>query len=286
MYTAQIENAKGNVLTLTGNETEYQVVSIIGLNPPNAQINTTTVVGLDGAKFNSSKLETRQIVITLKINGDAETNRQMIYSYVPTKQWVKFYFKNANRDVYIEGYVQTVEVDLFSNSQLMQIAILCPQPYFKAIDEVIDNISKVKPLFTFPFSIEVGSPEVISSLDANKITNVLNASETETGFTIQITFNGPASTLKIWNTETGDEFSLAYSFQQGDIVTINTTKGQKAVSLLRNATTTNLFTAIQQGSVFFQLETGDNHFTYQVDGGADDNEVDIQFIHNTLYRGV
>ena len=286
MYTAMIENAKGNLLELTGNETEYQVVSIIGLNPPAAQINTSTVVGLDGAKFNSAKLDTRQIVITLRINGNVESNRQMIYSYVPTKQWCKFYFQNANRNVYIEGYVQTVEVDLFSQSELIQIAILCPQPYFKALDEVIDDISKVKPLFFFPFSIEIDSPEVISSLDENKITNILNASETETGFSIQITFNSAASTIKLWNTDTGEEFTLDYAFQKGDVVTINTTKGQKAVSLLRNATTTNLFTAIQQGSVFFQLETGDNHFTYQVDNGADDNEVDIQFIHNTLYRGV
>ena len=52
MYEARI-TAGGDTLTLTGNETDYQVIKIDGLNPPQAQINVTPIVGLDGAVFNS-----------------------------------------------------------------------------------------------------------------------------------------------------------------------------------------------------------------------------------------
>ena len=287
MYTAKIENAKGDVLQLSGNETEYQVTSITGLNPPNAQINTTTVVGLDGERYNSARLEMRNIVITMRINGNVEANRQKLYRFFPTKQWCRFYFKNENRDVYIDGYVETVEVALFSKSEKMQVSILCPQPFFKALDGIIDDISKVMPAFTFPFTINYGEPVVISRLDAGKVTNVRNDSETETGMTIEISFRLAMSSVRIWNTETGESFGLSYNFMPGDVVRIDTNKGQKSVTLVRSATSTNLFTAIQAGSVFFQLEMGDNYFTYKADNdGVNDGYVTILFIHNTVYRGV
>ena len=100
MFTLKIENIKNNILELTQNENKYQVLSVKGLNPPNAQINRSTVAGLDGSKFNSSKLEERNIVITLKLNGEIETNRIDLYKFFNTKQWCKIYYKNESRDVY------------------------------------------------------------------------------------------------------------------------------------------------------------------------------------------
>ena len=70
MFTLKIENIKNTILELTQNESNYQILSVKGLNPPNAQINRSTIAGLDGSKCNSSKLEERNIVITLKLNGD------------------------------------------------------------------------------------------------------------------------------------------------------------------------------------------------------------------------
>ena len=115
MYTAKIENVNGEVMLLTNKESKYQVISITGLNPPKAQINTTPIVGLDGAKFNSSKLETRNIVITIRLNGDVEANRQALYNFFVTKKWCRFYYTNGSRNVYIDGYIDSVECDLFSS---------------------------------------------------------------------------------------------------------------------------------------------------------------------------
>ena len=75
MFKCEIENINHEILTLTQNESEYQVMSITGLNPPNAQINRSTVAGMDGTKFNSSKLNERAITIILKLNGDVEKTR-------------------------------------------------------------------------------------------------------------------------------------------------------------------------------------------------------------------
>ena len=287
MFSAKIENSSGNVLTLTGNEPVYQVIDITGLNPPNAQINTTTIVGLDGAVFNSSKLETRNLVLTIKINGDIETNRLLLYSYFKTKDKCKFYYTNDSRDVSIEGYVESVECGLFTNNELAQISIICPYPYFKSLTEIVTDFSNVNPQFVFPFSINLGSPVVISTYDETSGIAVYNGSETDTGVEIVINVLDSVSSIELKNTSTGDDFEVNFSFLANDTIIVNTNKGKKSVNLIRNGVIQSLFSALQQGSVFFQLSTGVNNFEYLVDGSAaNNNDVTITFKYYNIYRGV
>ena len=287
MYTAKIENSKGDLLTLTGQEAVFQVINIVGLNPPPAQINTTTIVGLDGAVFNSSKLQTRNLVLTIKINGDVETNRLLLYSYFKTKDKCKFYYTNNSLDVSIEGYVESVECDLFTNNELAQISILCPYPYFKSLSEILTDSSNVIPQFVFPFSINIDEPVVISTLEDVEGIAVFNSSESETGVIVEIDVKDSVSSIEIKNTSTGDDLKLVYSFLSGDKIIINTNKGQKSINLIRGGTISNLFSALQQGSVFFQLTVGTNNFEYLVSGSAANNDdVSILFRYYSIYRGV
>jgi phage-related protein len=273
-------------LTLTGNEANYQVVSITGLNPPHAQVNTTSIAGLDGAKFNSAKLNTRNIVITLKLNGDVENNRHLLYMYFRTKEKCTFYYANNNLDVSIQGYVETVECNLFAMDEQMQISIVCPFPYFASIAEIITDISNETAAFHFPFAIDIGDPIPFSIYQSNRVTNVFNNSESETGVTIEVDIIDAVNSVKIINTNSGEYLLLNYAFQAGDRITINTNKGQKSVSLLRNGTTQNIFSSVQKGSTFFQLAVGDNEFSYQIDNGASDNFAFIIFRFHNLFRGV
>lgn len=286
MYSAKIQNVNGNVLVLTGQEAVYQVIDIKGLNPPKAQINTTTIVGMDGAIFNSSKLQTRNIVLTVKINGNVEQNRLNLYSYFRTKEWCRFFYTNESLDVSIDGYVDSVECELFTNKEIAQISIICPYPYFTALTEIMTDISSSLALFTFPFSIDQNEPIPISTLDLDRVTNVYNTSESETGITIQITILESVSTIEIRNINTGEDFTLNYAFVAGDVITINTIKGQKSVTLLRNGVSTNLFTALQKGSTFFQLHVGSNPFSYLADNGQSNDKVFIQIYYSSIYRGV
>lgn len=287
MFEAKIENSSGNILTLTGNEPVYQVINITGLNPPNAQINTTTIVGLDGAVFNSSKLETRNIVLTIKINGNIEQNRLALYSYFKTKDWCKFYYTNESLDVSIEGYVDTVECDLFTNNEIAQISIICPYPYFRSLTEILEDSSNVLASFVFPFSINIGEPIIISTLEETSGIAVYNGSETETGAIVQIDILQATSSIEIKNISTGDDFELDYSFLANDTIIINTNKGKKSILLLRNSAISNLFSALKAGSVFFQLSPGTNYFQYLVGGSADNNDdITITFKYYNIYRGV
>lgn len=287
MYTAKLENSRGNVITLTGNEAEYQVISIKGLNPPSAHLNTSTVSGMDGAMFNSSRLNTRNIVITMKINGDVEENRQRLETFCPTKERVRFYFANNNRNVYVDGYVNSVECDLFSDDERMQISIICPQPYFLDTSNTQVNGSSISSYFVFPFSIDVGYPIPFSEIVMNNSIMLHNDSVNEIGMIIDIDVEADVNTILIRNTDTGETFTLSYEFENGDHVAISTLKGQKSIILTRNGIRSNIFTAMQIGSVFFQLAAGDNYFSYIVDGDASNNtNVNILFTFYKMYRGV
>lgn len=286
MYTAKIENKNGELLQLTQRETEWQVVEITGLNPPSAQVNLTSLAGQDGSVFNSSKLDTRNIVITLRIRGDAEANRQLLYRFFRTKEECKFYFQNENRDVFIRGRVETCEVNLFEWGQVMQISVICPQPYFRAVEELIAELSGTIAAFVFPFSINIGDPIPFSYFDSTKETNVRNDTESETGVELTIFFSAAVSKVEIKNISTGDDLVLNYSFKDGDQVFVNTNTGEKSVQLLRDGVLTNLFSAVKKGTVFFQLQSGDNVFSYLADNGQNNNNVFITMLYRQQYRGV
>ncbi len=286
MYTAKIQNSSGDVYLLDNQENNWQVASIRGLNPPQGQVNLTTIVGLDGAVYNSAKLETREIVITIRITGDAEANRLTLYRAFRTKEWCRFYYSNGAVDVWIDGYVQNVECDLFQMAEVAQISIICPQPYFKSVEEVIADISSRTALFTFPFTINESDPIPISSYDADATATVVNKTATPTGVIIEMDFQGAVNKITVQNTDTAEHITLNYNFIEGDRVTINTNPGEKSVRLTRNGETASIFSAVELGSVFFQLAAGSNSFGYAADDGLSNGNVYIFFRFWNQYRGV
>lgn len=283
MFTLRIENTKRNEITLTQNESNYQVIDVEGLAPPKAQLYTNAVANMDGEKFKSSKLDMRNLVLTIKINGDVETNRINLYKYFGAGKWCKVYYKNGSRDVFIEGYVETINCPLFTINQQMQISIVCPTPYFKSVDIIYTDISVVIARFTFPFSI-AESGVIISQLIPNKVTTVMNDGEFETGFEIVMrALADKISTPTIYNVDTGEYLSVDVVLNKGDVLRVNTNKGSKSIIKIVDGVETNIINYLANGSTWLQLDAGVNDFTYDVNN-ADRLEVIFEYHHQ--YEGV
>jgi putative phage tail component, N-terminal domain len=282
MYTLIVENEKGEQLELTHNKS-YDVIKIEGLNPPPAAINNTEISGVDGAKFNSSKVGTRNLVIYLNIKSPVEENRQDLYNYFHVKRRVKIYFKNQNRDVYIEGYVETFENDLFENLQQPQISIICPEPFWKAVDDLLVEFSDEISLFEFPFAIEEEGIEFSQiNLETSK---VINNGNVETGIIVEL-FTTTSQVLNpiIYNRTTQTYFKINYDMHVGDLIRINTNQGQKSVTLTRNHVTTNVIGNRESGSSWIQLVPGPNEIAYNADVGVENLMVNLILIRK--YEGV
>lgn len=282
MYSLRVENATGESLTLSSNP-NYIVYQIEGLTPPNATINASVNSTQDGSVINSTRVENRNIVIYMTIEDDVETNRINLYKYFTPKRNIKLYFSNSSRDVYIEGVVELIECDLFSNKQIAQISIICSKPYFKDVEVLTTSFSDISKLFEFPFSIpEIGVE--LSSINTNIRKSILYAGDVETGVIIQLFANGTVVNPILYDVLKKTKFQLNITLNEADTVLINTNVGEKSVTFIRGGVSSNALGYMSPDSSWFTLSAGDNVFTYECESGS--TNLDITFTTNLLYGGV
>lgn len=267
MYDLIVQNAKGEQLRLTQNE-NYDVIDVAGTNPPTAAINTVDIAGVDGSRFNSSRIEQRNIVITLNIKPPIEINRIALYRYFQVKRYIKIYYKNEHRDVYTEGYVESFENNPWTQLQQPQISIICPDPFWKSVDEVTAKFSNTTALFEFPFSI---SNEGVEFSRIEKLaTAYLNVGEVASGGIIEF-YAGSNQILNpiFYNRSTNEFFGLNFDMQAGDKIVINTQTGEKSVTLVRNGVEESILSDRMTGSSWITFEPGENELSYGADEGAE-----------------
>lgn len=287
MFTFRVENERGDVLELTHNPA-YDITSLDGIEPPEATINMTMNAGGDGSVFNSSRVENRQVTITLAVNSPAEENRINLYRFFKTKRRVRLYYANGLRDVYADGYVQNMTVGYFEKKEVVQIVVLCPFPYWKATENTVVEFAHVEPLFTFPFSHELGddSEMVMSQVIAETERSVYNPSDIPVGVVIKLRATGTVFDPIITNLDTGEYFGIvSYGMVEGDVITIDTRDGSKSVTANHEGTVTSLVSSMKRGSSWFKLQAGDNVFQIDALSTGEENLV-VSFEFSALYEGV
>lgn len=286
MFTLIFENLKGIQLRLTQNEAKFQIESVTGISPPAASISSTPNIG-DGDEITNSRTGTRNIVANLYINGNVEENRLEIYKVLQNGKYIKIYISTRTKNVWIEGYVEHIDIDNFTNKTSCQISILCPDPWFKDVVETINSLNTVKALFRFPFAIV--EPIPFSTYDQIQVVNLINHGNVDSGMTIELKARGTVINPIIYNRESREFIGLGtstfpFEMISGDKIVITTHKNNKKVKLIRDAEEINVFNHLIKDSTFLQMQPGDNIFTYAVDDG---NEyIDITFKHYSNYEGV
>ena len=286
MFELLVENKYGQRLKLSQNESAYQILSIDGLTPPSATIHTITNANSHGAVYKAGKVEPRNLVIQVKPRGNIEENRLRLYEYFASSDYCKIYFRNVNRNVAIEGYVETIESNLFENSQVIQISILCPEPFFKDVKESVRDMSKQHAAFEFPFEVPITEGIEFSVFERDRFTCVVNYGEADTGMIIDIenisNMELPIPTVR--NYITGESLRVSGTFNGGEKIVINTNIGQKSVKKISNSVEENLLNSFDLKSDWLQLRKGANHFTYDFNGYDKYYRINIRY--SSAYLGV
>lgn len=283
MYKFSLENQYGNNIELTHNR-NYAIYEISGLHPPNAIISTDSLAIYDGEKFTSSKADKRTINIQFGITKNAETNRIALYKIIKTKQYIRLNYKNNIRDIFIEGYVESMIIDYHAVPQLVTVSILCPRPYFNDATELISEMSALVKKFTFPFAIEKNNKIPFGYIEDVSEINVINNGDIQTNMIIKIQASGEVINPTIFNRETGDFFRLNFTMQTGDVITIDTNQGQKSVNLYRSGEDINIFNSISRDSTWLSLAPGDNIMIYDADNETRRNML-VRFLYRYQYEG-
>lgn len=282
MYELKVKNDRGEVLNLSTSPI-YNVYKVTGLQPPAVAINSSINATTDGSTVNSLRTGTRNIVLYMTLEGDVEKSRINLYRYFPLKKRITLYFKNGSRDVSIDGYVEVIECDQFTKKQVAQISLLCPQPYFKAVDELISHFNEVSALFEFPFAMPAEGIE-ISRITTNIRKSIINTGDVPSGLIIELYAVGEVVNPVIYDAFKRTNFRLRFTMKKGDRIVINTNTGAKTVTLTRDGVTTNIMGYMTPDSTWLTLEAGDNVFTY--DSESDNANLQLIFTASVLYGGV
>lgn len=276
-----VENERGERLQLSQN-TNYNITSIEGLDPPKANVTIAENANFDGGTEKNSRLNTRNIVLTIVIGYPVEANRIALYKYFREKKHCTLYFSNGTRNVRTEGIVESFDCNAWSKKQIAQISILCPNPYLIDTTQQDVNFSVIQSLFEFPVSIPAAGIE-FSRMEYDREETII-AGDIETGMDIRFMAIGSATNPTIYNTETLESMKVNISLENGDVLRINTTRGQKAITFTHEGVTTNVINDLEPGSTWLQLQAGVNKLLYTADSNPENLIVNIEY--NTLYEGV
>lgn len=240
-----------------------QIRNIDGLDPVKASVTTSPLGSVDGTSYTGSSVPSRNIVLTLHPNPDwgtwtFESLRRLIYSYFMPKIATRLVFYSDDMDpVEISGIIESVTVNPFSKDPEILVSIICPNPYFVALN----------PTVLTGQTIRVGGDVV-----------VVNYTGTiETGINVRVTYVADPIPGDI-GIQLGDPlatyFATLASVGSSMYFEMNSVPLQKYVQNVDMSTglIVNLLSKIhvQEGSAWPTLQPGENEFAVVTDKGTQD----------------
>lgn len=278
----------------------FIVKSITGLGPGKATINKTEMATGDGSIYNSARMSSRNIVISLEFMWapTVEHVRQLSYKYFPIKKNLELVFETDNRIAKINGYVESNDPKIFSNREGTDISIICPDPLFYSAGEDGTNVtvfSGIEAAFEFPFSNESLDEPLIEMgiIHSVRDKSIYYDGDSEIGIKITINATGKATDIRIYNTNTRESMFIdtdkiekitGEGLDAGDEITIVTVKSKKSITLLRDGKRTNILNCLSKQNDWFTLSKGENIFAYTAETGA--NNLHFKIENEVAYEGV
>ena len=306
IYSIVVTNYLGDRIKLELGKPDvsgFLIKSITGLGPAKANVNTTEVSTNDGSLFNSARLSQRNIVLDMvfinTVYGESiEDLRQKSYKYFPLKKSVELTIETDNRYVKTTGYVESNEPNIFSSQEGTQISIICTDPYFYSAGEDGNNVTNfysIDPMFEFPFSNEsLDEPLLVFGEIQIKTEGVITYhGDSEIGVMIYIHAIGPATNINIYNTETREVMRIntekissltGKGIVASDDIVINTAKGEKSITLIREGVSYNILNCLDKNTDWFTLAKGDNIFAFTADSGVTNLQFRVE--NKVIYEGV
>lgn len=272
------------------------VANIEGIGPANAYINTTDLATGDGAVFSSSRLGTRNIVLSLIMQEKPtiEDIRHITYKYFPIKRRVTLRFETDTRTVEASGYVESNTPTVFSQQEYTQISILCPDPYFYDIRMSSMAFAGVHPMFEFPFENPVGEKTIeFGDMVQDTRAALVYSGDVESGVVMTLHALDIVEGVTLYNVDTREKMVIntdkitqltGVPYGSSDDIIISTMPGDKYCRLYRNGKYTNIISALGKNSSWFKLVNGDNVFAFAAEVG--DKKLMVEFSYRNAYGGV
>lgn len=254
----EVRNPAGNLLTLPLEDVSdgYILKDVEGLDPVKATIISSTFASLDGVQYQTARREARNLIVKLGLEPDYSSSsvralRSNLYNWFMTKAPVNLTFYDSDGlIVRIDGIVEDYVGPLFVKEPEAAVYITCPNP----------DLVELAPV--------TGSGNTVSTTTEFLIT--YNGS-VETSIKFDLLLNRSLSAFTIYHRPPDNiirSFDFMASLVNLDTLSIDTTVGQKAITLTRSGVQSSLLYGRQPGSAWFLLQPGVNHFRFYATGAA------------------
>ena len=271
-------------------ESGVAVKEITGLGPVKADISTDGFALLDGAFLKGIRVGTRTVVLTLIPWGtDIQELRLKCYSYFGVGETITLGVTTDWLNVHSDFIVESVEPNIFSERQEIQVSLLGLDPYWKSSATQIQKVvgfNDNTPAFEFPFFSQDNHKLKFGDMTNSSGKDIRYLGDYPAGVTITVEFLGTVSNLILSNTTFNETMSIsrAGNFYAGESIVIDTRPGKKSITHLARGRKSYITGVLAPGSTWIQMHPGINTITLQYAGGVDDVNVSMEY--DTLYRGI
>ena len=232
------------------------LANVDGLDPVKATIVSSSFAQQDGSQYQSSRRESRNVVLTIDLEPDWSLTtvsdlRARLYAFFMPKSAVKLTcYTSDGLNVDVSGRVESLETTLFAQDPSVTISIICFDPDFVDPDNQVVNGHSVsdttRTLVPYLGSVETG---VVINLHVNRALPAFS-----------IYHVPPDATLR--------QLDFAGDLIAGDVFSISTMPGNKYATRLRGGVSSSLLYGISPQSIGPLLAPGDNYIRVYATGAA------------------
>lgn len=270
-------------------EAPFFLEAVDGVMQINNKVTTSENTTVDGSTYQGSTTIQRNIVITAHISNRHVYNRNTLYKCFKPKSPGQLTYKEEDEVRIIDYIVESVDVDEKGVVRNATISLICPEPFFKDVEDTVVTMAGWQDLFQFPHEF-LEEKEPFGERVAEVIKEIENDSAADhIGIEILIEAMGAVTNPAVYHTEQGEYIKIGtdnhpLSIGRGEKIRITTGTNEKAVYLIQGSTETEINEYLDEGSDFIQLVHGKNTFAYAADEGRD--YMNVTIIYRLRYLGV
>lgn len=262
--------------------TPFLLIDVAGIYEVANNVTISENTMSDGGTYQGSVAKIRNIVLTVKDEKNHVYNRNLMRALFKSGEAGELVFHEDENDLKIEYLVETMNSTGEFGPRTYTVSLLCPDPFFYALEDITVYMAAWFSSFTFPHNFIVSGEELgyRSSSRLQQITNE-NAAD-GIGMDIQIKANGTVTNPTITHVERNESITVGTStkpleMEAGDVLRITTSDNDKHVYLTHESVTEEINEYLTEESVFIQLMRGSNSIGYDADVGVDNMVVQITY---------
>jgi hypothetical protein len=275
--TITIDNGVSR-LTVGGANCDFKLMAYSGLAAADFDVKLSSGGASDGGYISTARLGSRTLEIKFDFGGkNAESVRQSLISFFAPGKPLTVTAQRGSVVRTIEGRASDFDIaesNRYARS-VVNLSVLCPDPFFKAANSVYVSAAVSTPLFRLPCHF----PCVLGAQSSNGEIEIFNSGDTYADMVVELAAASSVTAPYILNRTNGKRIKVGNTLGSGNVLTISTVRRAKTAAI---GGTRCLIDPTSQFSDF--LEVGLNQLAYSSDDGSASLAANVQY--TALFYGI